>query len=153
MEFAPYRWNTIGSDYGFYDRELCPKTLVEENRLFKERLSKIPGGVLPPHARNGTIIVPRDDGGMSLDTLRASYLLAKQANLDVHFSYSLDSIPESPLYIFPSISSSKSIPLAAFHQLLERVRGGATLYISADTGLLRDIPAITGVDIAYRKKG
>lgn len=152
MEFAPYRWNTIGSDYGFYDRELCPKQLVEENRLFKERLSKIPGGVLPPHARNGTIIVPRDDGGMSLDTLRASYLLAKQANMDVHFSYSLDSIPESPLYIFPSISSSKSIPLVAFHQLLERVRGGATLYISADTGLLRDIPAITGVDIAYREK-
>lgn len=149
--YAPYRWNTIGSDYGFFDKNLNPKPIVEENLCFKERLSHIPNGVLPPHVKNAVILVPRDDGGITLHTLRASYMLAKQANIDVNFAYVMDSIPDSPLYIFPSISSNKSITLAALEQLLDKVRSGAVLFISADTGLIRSVPEITGVDIAYRE--
>ena len=101
--------------------------------------------------KNAVILVPRDDGGITLHTLRASYMLAKQANIDINFAYVMDSIPDSPLYIFPSISSNKSITLAALEQLLDKVRSGAVLFISADTGLIRSVPEITGVDIAYRE--
>lgn len=101
--------------------------------------------------KNAVILVPRDDGGITLHTLRASYMLAKQANINVNFAYVMDSIPDSPLYIFPSISSNKSITLAALEQLLDKVRSGAVLFISEDTGLIRSVPEITGVDIAYRE--
>lgn len=150
--YAPYRWNTIGSEYGFFDKDRNPKPIVEENLKFRERLSLIPNGVLPPRRKDATVLVPRDDGGVSFETLRASYLLAKQANMDVKFSYVLDAIPNSPIYIFPSISSNKSITLDALNQVLGNVKNGAVLYFSADTGLFRSIPEITGVDIAYREK-
>lgn len=151
LEYAPYRWNTIGSDYGFFDKNLNPKPIVDENLRFKERLNLIKNKKLPPHIKEACVLVPRDDGGITLDTLRASYMLAKQANFDVKFVYVNDKIPDFQLYIFPSISSNKPITLAALKCVLDKVRDGATLFISADTGLIRNIPEITGVDIAYRE--
>ena len=151
LGYAPYRWNTIGSDYGFFDKDLAEKPLAEENRKFKQLLAKLPGGTLPKHAVNATVLVPRDDGGANLNLLRATYLLAKQANLDVSFSYVLDPIPDSPLYIIPSIKTSRSIPKNRLDSLLQKVRDGAVLYLCADTGLIRQLPAMTGVEIAYRE--
>lgn len=151
FEYAPYRWNTIGSNYGFFDKNLNPKPIVDENLRFKERLNLIPNKKLPPNTKEACVLVPRDDGGIALDTLRASYMLAKQANFDIKFGYVNDKIPDSQLYIFPSISSNKPITFAALKCVLDKVRSGATLFISADTGLIRDIPEITGVDIAYRE--
>lgn len=152
FEYAPYRWNTIGSEYGFFDKDYNEKPIADVNRNFKKCLDCIPDGVLPPHITNGTIVVPRDDGTMDIHTLRASYMLAKQANIDMNFCYALDKIPDSPLYIFPSISGNKSIDKKRFNEILEKVKNGSVLYISADTGLIREIPQTTGVSIAYREQ-
>ncbi len=152
LDYAPYRWNTIGSDYGFFDKNLEPKPIVKENIKFKKLLSSLPCGRLPANTENGTIVVPRDDGGTDTDTLRAAYILAKQANLDMNFCYALDAIPDSPLYIFPSIDSNKSINLNELNQLIHKVENGSTLFISAGAGLIRNIPQMTGVSIAYREK-
>lgn len=151
LDYAPYRWNTIGSDYGFFDKDGAAKPLVSENLAFRENLSRIPGGVLPKHAACGTILVPRDDGTLDYETLRAVYMLAKQANLDLNFHYSLDPIKPSLLYLLASIGGHKSIPKHRLDEVLRQVRNGAVLYLSADTGLFRQIPEITGVSIAYRE--
>lgn len=149
--YAPYRWNTIGSDYGFFDKDLKEKLIAKENRKFKELLSALPEGKLPKHTTNATILVPRDDGGADINLLRASYLLAKQANLDANFSYILDPIPDSPIYIIPSIKTNKSIPKNRLDTLLDNVKKGSVLYICADSGLIRQFPEITGVNISYRE--
>lgn len=152
LDYAPYRWNTIGSNYGFFDNGLNPKPIAKENRLFNERLSHIPNRNLPPRVKNAVILMPNDNGGINFDTLRAAYVLAKQAGFDVEFSYVSSRIADSELYIFPSIESNMSIGLGALKKIIERVKNGASLYISADSGLIRDIPEMTGVTIAYREK-
>ncbi len=150
--YAPYRWNTIGSDYGFFDKNLSYKPIAQENKKFMKLIEKLPNGNLPEHSVNATVLVPRDDGGADIDLLRTSYILAKQANFDVNFSYILDAIPDSPLYIIPSIKTSKSCPKNRLDELLNKVENGAVLYMCADTGLFRQVPQITGVEIAYREK-
>lgn len=152
LDFAPYRWNNIGSNYGFFDKDLNAKLIVQENIMFKKLLSKIPGEMLPEHTTNCTVIVPRDDGSADKEILRATYILAKQANLDINFTYALDPIPDSPMYILPSVSKNKVITKQRFDELMKKVEAGAVLYISADTGLLRDLPEVTGVNIAYREQ-
>jgi len=37
-------------------------------------------------------------------------------------------------------------------ELLEKVKSGSVLYLCADSGLLRQVPQITGVNIAYREE-
>ena len=149
--YAPYRWNTIGSDYGFFDKTLREKPIVAENIKFKKILQQLPEGKLPKHNTNAAILIPRDDGGADKNILRTSFMLAKQANMDIKFSYLLDPIIDSPLYIIPSIKTHKSIPKNRLDELLQKVRNGAVLYLCADTGLLRQIPEITGVEFSYRE--
>ena len=151
LNYAPYRWNTIGSQYGFFDKDLQEKPIVEENKRFKQLLSKLPGGMLPPPGTDGVILIPREEKP-DIDLWRTSYVLAKRAGLNMGFSYLLDPIPDAPLYIIPSVKHNKAIPKNRLDELLEKVRGGSVLYLCVDTGIVRDIPEITGVEIAYRQK-
>lgn len=150
--YAPYRWNTIGSEYGFFDRGLQEKPLVEENRRFQKLLSLLPNGKLPQHSVNGLILIPREEESSDKDLLRACYILAKQANLDMGFHYIADPIPDSPLYFIPCTRHNQSIPKIRLNELLEKVNKGAVLYLCADSELLRQIPEMTGVEIAYRER-
>ncbi len=149
--YAPYRLNTIGSQYGFFDKDLNAKPLVKENKDFCALLEKLPNHNLPIAKTDGVILIPREESP-STDLLRATYAACKQADLNMGFSYLLDPIPDSPLYIIPSIKGNKSIPKNRLDELLCKVRSGSVLYLCADTGLLRDLPTISGVEFAYREK-
>lgn len=153
FDYMPYGWNEIGSDYGFFDRNLQPKPLVAENLAFKKLLDKLPKGGIGPRKIVGTILVPRDDGKTDNNTLRAAFMLAERAGLQVNFSYALDPIPDSPLYILPSIGGRNYIIKNRLDELLEKVRKGSVLYLSIDDALLRKAPEITGVHFAAREVG
>ncbi|MBR6764140.1 MAG: cellulase family glycosylhydrolase, partial [Clostridia bacterium] len=152
FDYAPYRWNTIGSDYGFFTRELKAKPVARENLEFQDLLRALPGGTLPKHTTNATVLIPRDDGGADIPLLRTTYILAKQANIDVCFRYILDPIPESSLYIIPSIKTNKALPKDRLDCLLEKVREGSVLYLCAHKGLIRQLPTMTGVTFSYREE-
>ncbi len=151
LNVAPYRWNNIGSNYGFFDKDGAAKPVAEENKRFAALLAGLPEGKLPPHRKNAVLLVPRDDG-LDMGELRAAYILAKQANLDLSVSYVLDPLPDAPLYIFPSVTRHKAITRERLDELMEKVAAGAVLYLSTDTGLLRDFPDVTGVTVAYREQ-
>ncbi len=152
--YPPYRWNSIGSDYGFFDKDLEKKPIAEENLKFKKNLELLEGATLPPHKCNGVILVPRCERTSNElnEIIRSSYILAKRANLDVSFADALESIPDSPLYIFPSLRYNKTITKTRLDELLKKVENGSVLYLSLDTALVRGLPEFTGVNIAYREE-
>lgn len=153
FDFPPYDWNNRGSDYGFFDCDSKPKPIVEENVRFAEIMKKLPEGGLPPHSTDGLIIVPRDDGDANEHTLRAAYILGKRSGLDLGFCYALDPIPESKLYIMPSLKQSMSIPKRRLDEVLNRVREGAVLYVSVSTAFFRAVPELFGVFFESREEG
>lgn len=150
FDYAPYRWNSIGSNYGFFDKNLNKKKIAYENLKLKEYLKKF-NNKLPKHTINGAIMVETECNEKGIENLRASYILAKQANLDIEFWYAKNPVPDYPLYIIPSVQGNKSLPKHRFDELMKKVENGAVLYICADVGLMREIPDITGVNIAYRE--
>ncbi len=155
FDYAPYRWNTIGSDYGFFNRNRKPKPVAQVNLAFQEMLRKLPEGKLPRHQIDACVIVPREvpeSARQQNSIMRATYILAKQANLDVCFSYALDPIPDAKLYILTGLTHNKTITKQRLDELLNKVKAGATLYLSLDAGLVRQLPEITGVEIAYREQ-
>lgn len=149
--FAPYRWNTIGSEYGFFDKDLREKPIVNENRKMKKLLMKLPDGVLPPMQTDGLILASYEEQS-DIPLLRTTYALAKQANLDLGFSYLADPVPNSPLYILPSVKNYKAIPKNRLDELMKHVENGSVLYLSVDSGLMREVPRITGVEIESREQ-
>ena len=151
--FAPYRWNTIGSKYGFFDKDFNAKPIVKENVEFNKVLRKL-DGKLPPKNINATIIVQRDDGNCELlDKLRVTYSLLAQSNVSAKFIYATDlEVEKSPLYFFPCPNGNISILKQTFDAVLNHVNEGSVLYISLDCGLLRYVNEITGIDFACREK-
>ncbi len=149
LTIPPYNWNNIGSDYGFYDRELNIKPIAKENIRLKSLIDLI-GNDLPKHRINCTIIDPRDEGGLQLSTMKTAYYLAKRANLDPMLAYALDKLPDSDLYIMPSLRYNKAITNTRLNELLERVNNGATLYISLAYAHFRSLPDLAGVCINSR---
>ncbi len=151
LNMTPYSWNNIGSDYGFFDKDMQAKPIAEENAAFHSVLAKLPGAELPKHKTDAVMLIPRDDGGTSLDALRAAYMLAKRANFDVSFSYAMDAIPDSPLYILPSLNTNRTLPKHRLDALLEKVENGAVLYVSMGEALFRRFPELFGLTIASRR--
>jgi len=81
-----------------------------------------------------------------------SFTLAKQAGLDIRFCYESQDLPESAIYLMPSVSGLQSLSRRRILELLERVRAGAVLYISCDDALLNPFDQLTGLRVLSREQ-
>lgn len=90
---------------------------------------------MPSHDTEGVIVVPWDDGDANEHILRTAYILGKQANLELGFTYALDKIPKSKLYIMPSLAQVMSIPKRRLDEILENVKDGFVLLLPCDGSL------------------
>lgn len=152
LDYAPYDWNNYGSDYGLFRADGSPKPVANVTKEFDEFLKNFEYAELPPHTKEAVCIVPR---GLS-DPMKLFYsvfILAKQANIDLHFAHAEEKLPDSDLYILPSVYSNQPILLHRLNELLEKVKNGASLYLSLGDTLFRRIPELTGLTVASRERG
>ena len=149
IDFSPYDFNNIGSQYGFFREDRSPKLIAAENNIFRALTAAFPEG-LPPMIRDAVVLVPRDDDKSVYPYARTAFGLLKRAGLDPTFAYALDPIPDSDLYFLPGVKSGKAITKRRWSELLEKVRAGATLYLSLDGALFREIPETAGVMVHSR---
>ena len=152
FDYAPYDWNNYGSDYGLFRAGRDPKPTALVTSEFSDFLSGFEYAELPPHTTEAVCIVPRQLTN-PMKTLDSTFILAKQANLDIKFAHAEEPLPDAPLYIMPSVYSSKPISLHRLNDLLCRVRAGASLYISLGDTLFRRITELTGLTIESRERG
>ena len=105
------------------------------------------GKELPAAKRDAVCIVTLDQEQWG--TAYMSYALAKQAHVNLQFYYgqTTGKIPDSKVYMLPSISGAWVLRKEVLDQLLLKVAEGATLYISNDSGNLAEFEKITGVHI------
>ncbi|MGM9683619.1 MAG: hypothetical protein ACI3XQ_08475, partial [Eubacteriales bacterium] len=146
----------IERELGFLRTDGSEKPVLSEIKKFTDFLDSFEiqseGGkkqnTLPHYLTDAVCILT---GGQ--DTWGAAYgsfILAKQAGLDITFAWELDKIPESEAYLMPSVCGTLSIEGHVMADLLERVRNGATLYISLDDALLSSFSSYSGVKVKTR---
>ncbi len=152
FDYAPYDWNNFGSDYGLFRADGSAKPVADVTKSFADFLDGFEYAELPKHTEEAVCIVPREVGD-PLKLFYSVFILAKQANLDLHFTHAEEKLPDAKLYILPSIYSGKPIFLHRLNELLEKVKNGATLYFSLGDTLFRRIPELTGLTIASRERG
>ncbi len=152
LDYAPYDWNNYGSDYGFFRADGSEKPVAQVTREFDRFLADFEYAELPRRTEQAVIIVTRDMAAKSANAPLSSYILAKQANLDVRFAHAEEKLPDSKLYIMPCANSPKPIFLRRLNELLAKVREGATLYISSEQ-LWRRLPELTGLTVESREQG
>ena len=151
LRTPPYFWNTIGSQYGLFDKDGNPKEFTHLYKEFFDLDQRI--GQIPPREVDGVCILPAGWGeGNYIRRSIGTFILAKQAGLDIEFRYATQSFPDAPLYILPSIEGGSVMTRDKWDFLLDRVRKGAVLYFSTGLTMFRDVPDITGLTIQCRER-
>lgn len=130
LKYPPYTWCPLERELGIFDSNGKDKLVAEEFRNFKETIKALPFEITKP--KNDAVCVL---GGDANDWARiiGSYVLSKQAGFNLSYAHQR-SIPESDLYILPSVNSMPEGNI--FGELLTRVEKGATLAITFEVGLL-----------------
>lgn len=147
IEFAPYEWNNIGSDYGllFADREEKPAA-----KEAKRVMTIISGIDLPKYERQAVCVIPLNL--KTANSLAANVMcLAAQNDMGIRYCSASQELPDSQLYIVPRIEGNGALRRSGVERLKEKARSGATVYVSMGGGFLRMFPELSGISVTSRE--
>lgn len=137
---TPYDWNMFERELGMITTAGEPKPAMLQMKQFSQQLQELRID-LPPHKTDGVCILSwgQDHAGIAFMT----YLLAKQAGLTLRFTHCDQPLPESDLYLLPSVCLD-NMSRRSYMALKQKVFDGATLYISVRDGTFTEFEAFTG---------
>ncbi len=144
LKFPPYDFLMCEVELGMFDKHGKAKPVLDEVKNFSEWLSGIEFS-LPPATEDAVCLATKDQDQWGV--MYSCYVLAKQAGVNIRFADSGSKLPDSDIYLMPSISGNTIMPAQNYAELTERVKNGATLYISNDDGILSGFNDITGVTV------
>ncbi|MGN8631532.1 glycoside hydrolase 5 family protein [Blautia sp. HCP3S3_G3] len=147
---APYDWCAVERELGLFHEDQSPKTVVKELKEFTDFLEKFPMEVLPERVVDGVCILTHGQDAWA--NAYMSFILAKQAGMDLEFIYAEQKLPESKCYFMPGICGDSAITKGHFLELMKKVEDGACLYLSLDDGLISGIERFCHVHSRGRMK-
>lgn len=145
LKTFPYSVNMIEQELGLVDKNEAPKPALKEIKKFSEFL-KENNIDLPKVKEDGVCLLTKgvDHWGVSYMT----YILAKEIGLNLRFSYAYEQeLPDSNLYIMPSISGMGHMHKATYENLKQKVFDGADLYISSGNAYLEGFEEFVGLKV------
>lgn len=152
LTHTPYDWSSMERELGYFRLDGSPKPVGNAMTDFVtmlEELSEQGLDTLPPMLTDGVCVLTtgQDNWAVAYGT----FLLAKQAGLDITFAWCRDELPKSNVYFLPAICGDNAMEGHELSELLRRVHDeGATLYLSINDGLMSPFPQFTGVKVKTR---
>jgi hypothetical protein len=148
LDAPPYDWNMCERELGMAVDTSRPKPVMHTLKNFGWLLNRL-DLTLPPPQTDGVCILSwgQDHWGAAY----MSFALAKQAGLTLNFTYCDQPLPDSPLYFLPSVHMD-AMSKHSYAQLKEKVRNGATLYLSVRDGIFTEFEALTGFRVKTAAK-
>ena len=140
----PYTYYMCEIELGMSDTNLKPKPVLEETKKVSDVLHGF-NFKLPKAKEDAVCILTQSQRQWGVAYM--TYCLAKQAGLNIRFTFSRQELPQSDCYIMPSIAGYAVMPRENYLELKKRVWDGATLYISCDNGRLAEYEDLTGMHI------
>lgn len=143
LNTQPYTWNMCERELGMLDSKQEAKPVLREMKKFADFLRALPYD-LPECSTDGVCILSQgqDHWGIAYMT----YILAKQAGMNITFCDASVDIPDAPYYLLPSITY-QVMNKQQYEKLKKKVKKGAKLYISNDFGFLTDFTELTGLRV------
>lgn len=149
LTHAPYDWTSLERELGLITAKRHPKPVIGELKRFRELVASMPFKTLPPRVTDAVCILT--EGQDAWGAAFGAFILAKQAGLDITFQFADQPIRPSRAYFLPSVSGTRQISNRAWTQVLDRVREGATVFLSLNNAILVPINEPFGVEIESRE--
>jgi len=150
LKHPPYDWEAMECELGLLRNDYTPKAFFEEFGKFRRFLESFPVNPLPRRITDAVCVL--SDNQDQWATAYSSFVLAKQAGIDIEFQYQNQPLKEAPIYLVPSISGTSPYRKRRWAELLNRVQNGATLYVSINDGFIAEFEAVTGLKVQTRQR-
>lgn len=150
LEAPPYEWNMIERYLGLLRSDKSRKPAAQAMSEFSSVLSSL-NIQLPKKEIDAVCILSKDIDHWAIAYM--SYVLAKQMGLSLRFAYSEDDLPDSDLYLLPSINGARVMSKHRYEELKSKVNKGAKLYISNQTGIITEFEELIGAKIIDSSDG
>lgn len=138
----PYSHNMVEKELGLLLPDRSPKAVATVLRDFSDLLTSTSLD-LPAASTDAVCLLSHGQDGWGV--AYTTYLLARRAGINIRFAYADDGIPDSPVYMLPSVNGIRVMHSRHYDTLRERVRRGATLYLSLDNVALSEFEGLTGM--------
>lgn len=149
LDFPPYSWSMIEVELGLSDKDKKPKPVLSMYKEFSEWLKKT-DIQLPEAHKDATCLLIKDIDVNAIGYMH--YVLTSKMGMNVSFAYVGDGIPDSDIYIMPAVSGSYVMDSIMWKQLLEKVRGGAKLYMNDNGGVVSMFNELVGMTVVDSDK-
>jgi len=150
LAHAPYDWHALERELGLLREDRTAKPAFREIGDFRGFLDGLPFEHLPPRTTEAVCILSHGQDHWAV--AYNSFVLAKQAGFDIAFQHETQPIKEAALYLVPSACGARVMNRKRWHELLDRVRGGAVLYLSYDNAFFDGFEELTGLEIVTRAR-
>ncbi|MBR2043359.1 MAG: hypothetical protein IJ946_03370 [Clostridia bacterium] len=153
LKNPPYPWSMIERDLGLLETDNSPKPVAKAMKYFGEVLDKLPVEELSERQRDAVIMLTDDVDKWGVGSI--ANILSKQAGIECSFTVSDDPVPDSKLYIVPSIAGWSVMHQRALWGMRDKVRvGGATMFITYNGSQFGEVEEILGLtSYGILKKG
>ena len=150
LEHAPYDWHAYERELGLIRQDRTAKPALRELHKFSDFVRGLPFRALPPRLTEAVCILT--EGQDQWAAAYSSFILAKQAGFDLQFQYSDQPLRDSALYLLPGLSGAQGFSRRFWLQMLDRVRAGATLYLSHNDCSLAPFTEPFGLEVVSRER-
>lgn len=145
LETHPYTVNMVERELGLIDADNNPKPALLEMKKFADFLAKN-DITLPPAQQDAVCLLTANQDHWAVAYM--SHVLARQCGLNLKFSYAHEQkLPESKMYLMPSINGIAIMHKQTFDELKQRVFDGANLYISSGNAFLQGFEEFVGLKV------
>lgn len=144
FEFLPYGNIALERELGIFTKDRQPKEIAY---IFKNFSNKIN----PAEIRKKAVCV-LTEGQDNWKTAYGTYIISQEVCGCVEFSWHRDELPDYDIYMLPCITGYNVINRKNWMNLIERVKHGASLYISYNGGFITEFGEVTGVCIDNRRE-
>ena len=115
---------------------------------FSAFLERFEYGKLPERIVDAAVVLTKEQDTWA--NAYGTFILAKQAGLDVSVAWCEDKLPDSNVYIIPGVCGTAPISLHKYNEIFEKAKGGATVVLSLDTALLSPFREYFGLRVLTR---
>ena len=144
LDTFPYTDCMPERELGLFDIYGKAKPVLYEMRKFSDFLDS-QDYELPKPMVDSVCVLTSDQRQWGIGYM--TYILARKIGLNISYAFGDNTLPDSKLYIMPSVNGNRIMPKFRYEELKNKVFEGADLYISIDNGILTDFESFVGLKV------
>lgn len=148
--YPPYNYASVEAELGLIKEDRTVKPVMNVFKDFSSFIDNLPFKTLPVRKAEALCILT--EGQDTWSVAYSSFVLSKQAGFDFKFQKADKELIDAPLYLLPSLKGIDPFYKEYWFKLLEKVKQGATLYMSLDDAYLPTFNEPLGIEVAVNEK-